>query len=147
RLIRPEASHTLSQQFHLDIRVFPISAPEAQDTLRQGLSQTTRILRVLGRSEANLDRIPPEMRRNPAGLRFVSGMVLLRDVQGTPVGVLEGISPNPFYNQGREGVQVLLRFIWLAGLLFGIALNLFLDRWVLSRVASLSGQLREVKGD
>ncbi|NMF60454.1 sensor domain-containing diguanylate cyclase [Pseudanabaena yagii] len=79
--------------------------------------------------------------------KFQAGYILLRDIKGEPIAVLQSISPKPFATQGEEGVKILLLFVWLTVLVFGITSNLLLDRWVLSRISHLSKQLKEVKAD
>jgi diguanylate cyclase (GGDEF)-like protein len=79
--------------------------------------------------------------------KFLAGYALLRDVKGQPVAVLQAISPKPFLTYGEEGVKILLVFLWVMVLIFGIVHNLLLDRWVLSRISSLSHQLKLVKAD
>lgn len=78
---------------------------------------------------------------------FLAGYLLLHDVRGEPVAVLQAISPKPFVRRGEEGVKTLLAFLWVTVLAFGIALNLLLDRWVLARISNLSRQLKLVKED
>ncbi|WP_019499711.1 diguanylate cyclase domain-containing protein [Pseudanabaena sp. PCC 6802] len=79
--------------------------------------------------------------------KFQVGYILLRDVKGEPIAVLQAISPKPFVAQGEEGVKILLIFLWVIVPIFGIALNLLLDRWVLARISNLSRQVRDVKAD
>lgn len=90
--------------------------------------------------------LPPSIRTVNGDVQYLALYLLLKDVSGHPLGVIRAISPNPFYAAGKEGVRILTAFICLTGLAFGISLNLLLDRWVLSRVSSLGGQLRTVQG-
>lgn len=109
-------------------------------------------------SNADRDRLPsPQISKSqvkteknlfPKGAtKFQVGYILLRDVKGEPIAVLQAISPKPFVAQGEEGVKILLLFLWVTVPIFGLVLNLLLDRWVLARISNLSRQLKEVKAD
>jgi diguanylate cyclase (GGDEF)-like protein len=103
--------------------------------------------RPLGRKRENRPQTLPPHRSSHKLPPFHAGYAVLRDPSGKPVRVLQAISPKPFTIEGEEGVKTLQMFLWGAGLLFGVVLNLLLDRWVLARLSDLSRQLKLVKAD
>jgi signal transduction histidine kinase/serine phosphatase RsbU (regulator of sigma subunit)/DNA-binding NarL/FixJ family response regulator/anti-sigma regulatory factor (Ser/Thr protein kinase) len=137
----------LGRRAHIDTYLLPLTAPEVPDELRNPATGTVRVVRDLSADQSRPSRTPPNGRPQQREATMLANYALLRDVHGKPVAVLETIAPNPFVQRGAEGSRTLIGFIWTAGLAFGVVLNLLLDRWVISRVSSLSGQLRQVQGD
>jgi len=74
----------------------------------------------------------------------IVGVTVLNDLGGMPALVLTAYLPRNLYWQGRDGLQLFIFFLLLAGLLCGLGAMLLLDRLVLKRLAGLSRSMQEI---
>jgi len=74
----------------------------------------------------------------PLGSRTVAGYLLVADLDRKPALILKLELPRAVYSQGTATVLYLILWIFAAGLVFGGAMYLLLDRVVLSRLDRLS---------
>jgi diguanylate cyclase (GGDEF)-like protein len=152
--LNPNQLKSLGDRTLLKLRLLPIEDPEVPEQLKNFQTGNLRVIKdytpkpdLQFKSPTKSDAKPAQNLFPPEETKFIAGYVLLRDISGKPIAVLQAVSPKPFATQGEEGVKILILFLWLAVLIFGITLNLLLDRWVLSRISNLSLQLKEVKAD
>jgi len=68
----------------------------------------------------------------------------LRDIHGRPAALLRVDMPRDLERRGDEVVRYNAMSIILAGLIFGVGILLLLERRVLSRIESLTGQVRSL---
>lgn len=68
----------------------------------------------------------------------------LRDVNGRPAALLRVDMPRDLEQRGDEVVRYNAMSVILAGMIFGVGIMLLLERRVMSRIESLSGQVQAV---
>lgn len=75
---------------------------------------------------------------------IVAGRTTVSDIYGNPVMTLEIRKARSLYGQGRITLTYLLLSLTMIGLLFGLLVELILDRYVLNRLAHLSRDAGEI---
>ena len=80
----------------------------------------------------------------PIDEKTMGGHSALRDLYGQPSLLLSMQKPREIYRQGLQGVGQLQNVILIAGLLFGAVIVFVLERFVLSRLVSLSAEVAEI---
>lgn len=152
--LNPNQLKSLGDRTLLKLHLLPIEDPEVPEQLKNPQIENLRIIKeytpkpdLQFKAPTKSEAKPEQNLFPPEETKFIAGYILLRDINGKPIAVLQAVSPKPFATQGEEGVKILILFLWLAVLIFGITLNLLLDRWVLSRISNLSHQLKEIKAD
>jgi diguanylate cyclase (GGDEF)-like protein len=144
--LRSARLQELGDRTLLILHLLPVDDPEVPVQLRKHQSGNLRAIEdYIPKSDQEISSSVKQ--RFPKGTEFLAGYALFQDVTGKPIAVLQAISPKPFAVQGEEGVKFLLIFLWVTVLIFSLALNLLLDRWVLVRIDRLSRQLKQVKAD
>ncbi|MBI2411637.1 MAG: EAL domain-containing protein [Deltaproteobacteria bacterium] len=73
----------------------------------------------------------------PVDSRTVEGFGVVRDIYGTPAGILRIELPRDIYNQGKAGVSYFIIYLIVAALVAAIAIMAILEKKVLSRLKSL----------
>jgi signal transduction histidine kinase/sensor domain CHASE-containing protein/CheY-like chemotaxis protein len=73
----------------------------------------------------------------------------LHDIYGNPVAILRVLLPRKIYRQGQTSSLQFLLLLIAAGLVFGAVTMYLLERFVISRVADLSGSITAIgaRGD
>ena len=97
----------------------------------------------LDAAESSLSKEKPVLIR-PLSADSIAGYALISDVHGDPAVVLRLAMPRDIYQQGQATIYSLSLFILFSGLLFVAMTMLLLDRIVLSRVAQLSSNVRNI---
>ena len=82
----------------------------------------------------------------PVSEESVAGYAAIKDIAGTPSLILRAEMPRSIYRQGRVTFMTFIIFILVAGLFFGGATLLFLERTLLFRLARLSGEVSRIGG-
>lgn len=152
--LNPNQMKILGDRTLLKLKFLTIEDPEVPDRLKSSQSGNARAIMdytpkpdLQFKAQTKSDGKPETNLFPPEETKFIAGYLLLRDINGKPIAVLQAISPKPFAMQGEEGVKILILFVWIIVLAFGITLNLLLDRWVLTRISNLSRQVKEIKAD
>jgi len=87
--------------------------------------------------------VPPLVIR-PVSDNTVAGYALLWDIYGNPVLTLRITEPRDLYRQGTSTIFQFIMILLLTEMLFGFVMIFFLDRFVLSRINTLSSQVRRI---
>lgn len=74
----------------------------------------------------------------------VSGYALLRDIAGEPALVLAVDMPRSIHQQGRLLEQTMVGSLTTIGLIFGLAMLYFVERFILSRVTGLGQEIAQL---
>jgi sensor domain CHASE-containing protein len=80
----------------------------------------------------------------PQSQDSIRGYALIHDVYGNDALVLSITQPRDIYAQGVRTTFEFIAVILISGLFLGIVILLFIDRFVLSRIGTLSGQIYEI---
>ena len=83
----------------------------------------------------------------PLENNLIGGYTLVRDINGQDAFVLELVQPRDIYQQGLATIQQFIFIVLAACALFGIAMLVFLDRFVLSRIGAISLQVHAIGRD
>ncbi|MBU1740751.1 MAG: HAMP domain-containing protein, partial [Proteobacteria bacterium] len=78
------------------------------------------------------------------GGEFTTGYALLKDVKGRPVALIEVVTPRDIWLQGRRTVVYLLVFFSGTGVLVCLMMLLFLNNFLVARVAKLGRDLTRI---
>jgi signal transduction histidine kinase len=81
------------------------------------------------------------------GDRFTTGYALLKDVKGRPAALLEIRTPRDIWRQGLRTVVYLLVFFSGTGVLVCLMMLIFLNNFLVSRVAKLGRELARIGRD
>jgi len=79
--------------------------------------------------------------------RTIAGYTVIRDINKNDAFILSIIQPRTIYTQGIDTTLQFIAIILAAGLVLGIVILIFLDRFVLSRIGALSLQVQEIGGN
>lgn len=71
----------------------------------------------------------------------VGGFVLLRDIAGEPALVLSVAMPRSIHHQGRLLERAVVGSLVAIGIMFGVAMLYFVERFILSRVTDLGAEI------
>jgi signal transduction histidine kinase len=115
------------------------------------LSRETRLSLSLSAAGAGLME-DFEMAKQPTLVRLVgaeaiAGYLLVKDLQNQPALILKVELPRTIYAQGKKTELYLMLWILAAGVVFGAAIFLLLDRTVLWRLARLSQAVEAIGRD
>ena len=69
---------------------------------------------------------------------LIAGYTIVRDIYGQPALIVRVALPRPIYQQGQVSTRYQLASLLVAGVVFGIAALVLLERLVLARLAQLS---------
>ena len=86
-------------------------------------------------------RTGAEVVTRPEGESMVGGYILLDDISNTPALVLRILDFRSIYLQGQDMLRYFLGVISAAILIFGVAIEILLERAVLRRIKSLSARV------
>ncbi len=78
----------------------------------------------------------------PVNISYVAGYAVIHDIYGSDAFVIETIQPRDIYSQGVTSTIQYIVIILGAFAVLGVAVLLMIDQFVLSRVGSLSRQVR-----
>ncbi|OPY38246.1 MAG: sensory histidine kinase AtoS [Methanoregula sp. PtaU1.Bin051] len=85
----------------------------------------------------------PEIVRSVSG-DAIAGYALVSDIYGNDAFVLQITQPRDIYRQGLLTTFQFILIILGAGLIFGLVILYFMDRYVLSRIGALGSQVRAI---
>jgi PAS domain S-box-containing protein len=74
----------------------------------------------------------------------IAAYSLLRDIYGQPAMILRADMPRTVYREGERSLKVFFLFLGLAGLVFSITTMVLLERIVLSRLAKLNQEVKQI---
>ena len=80
----------------------------------------------------------------PLGGNTLGTYSLIRDMSGQPVMILKVSIVRDIYEQGKSTTIYFVNLLIIAGLVFGLAILLLLEKTVLSRILHLSGRLNDI---
>ena len=81
---------------------------------------------------------------HPYGSDQLAAYQELADVYGKPAAILRVLLPRTIYQEGQNSLLQFLLLLLAAGLSFGVVTLLMLERFVVSRVASLSDSITQI---
>jgi signal transduction histidine kinase len=81
----------------------------------------------------------------PLSADAVAGYTLLKDIFGNPILILRVDMPRDIYQQGQTTISYFIIFLLIAGLIFGGAMLLLLERIILSRLAALNAEVTSIR--
>jgi PAS domain S-box-containing protein len=74
----------------------------------------------------------------------IAGYVLFRDIYGKPAIVLKAQMPRTIYRQGRLTLLYLAAALTIAGVVFGVVIQLLLETLIVSRLSVLDASVRGI---
>jgi len=80
----------------------------------------------------------------PLSEESIAGYALLEDIYGKPALVLKADMPRSIYGQGQATVNYFILLILAIGLMFSLAILLFLNKFVLSPLSQLSDDVSSI---
>jgi signal transduction histidine kinase len=96
---------------------------------------------------ADFEKAKQSILVHPQGAEAIAGYLLVKDLKNQPALILKVNLPRTIYAQGKRTVLYLMLWIVAAGVVFGVAIFLLLDRTVLSRLARLSQAVEAIGRD
>ncbi|SMC38134.1 HD domain-containing phosphohydrolase [Sporomusa malonica] len=81
---------------------------------------------------------------NPVDENYMAGYTVLSDVYGQPALMLRVLVHRDISHQGQQILNYFVVMLLIAGLVFGVAMLVLLERNVLSRLAKLSGIVEKI---
>jgi PAS domain S-box-containing protein len=82
----------------------------------------------------------------PLGDRFVGGYTAINDIYGKPALILRMDARRAIYQEGRLTLFYIAGTLGIACLVFGIVIELLLDRLLISRLSLLNESVRAISG-
>ena len=80
----------------------------------------------------------------PRSNTILGGYTLLDDIYGNPALILRAEMPRVIYQQGRLSQLYFVGALLLAGVVFGVVVQLLLEKSVISRLSSLNNSVRSI---
>lgn len=77
----------------------------------------------------------------PVDSNWIAGYAIVKDLYGNPAFVIKAKIPRSVYKQGKVSTHYHLMALLAIGLLFGLIIELILEKAVLSRLANLSQRI------
>ena len=84
---------------------------------------------------------------NPLSGDIVEGSSILKDIDGKPILMLKIDMSRDIYKQGQESLLYSFASILIVGIVFGIVILIYLDKFVLSRLTKLSREVGKIDDD
>lgn len=116
----------LSELTLLPVRILPLERPEAPRHLVQ---------RLLGAPSEDFQEIVVLDRNR------VAGYMPVRDITGRPIGLVSVVMPRPIHQQGMIMERANVVALAVAGIIFGLAMLYFTEKYIVSRIAGLGEEL------
>jgi len=82
----------------------------------------------------------------PLNQEYIAGHTLIKDIYGKPGLLLRVDLPREIYTQGKASVRYFIFLLLAAGMIFGVADLLVLEKTVLIRLAKLSDFVKKIGG-
>src|SRR5229473_4827994 len=80
----------------------------------------------------------------PMNEQLLGGYTLLDDIYGNPALILRAEMPRVIYRQGRLSQLYFVAALLIAGVVFGVVVQLLLEKSVISRLSSLNNSVRSI---
>lgn len=84
---------------------------------------------------------------SPLNEDMVEGFSILKDINGKPILMLKIDMPRDIYKQGQKSLLYSFISILIVGIVFGVVILLYLDKFVLSRLTKLSVKVSKIGND
>lgn len=135
----------LSSLAQLPLELQPYSKADLPADFRMAISQfpqsSSPFIQREGKEALTIDAPTYIM---PLGSNMLGTFSLIRDLSGQPVLILKVTIVREIYDQGKSTIFYFLNLLIIAGLVFGLAILLLLEKTVLSRILHLSGRLNDI---
>ncbi|MDP3395186.1 MAG: CHASE4 domain-containing protein [Methanoregula sp.] len=135
----------LSSLAQLPLELQPYSKADLPADFRMAISQFPQsslpFLQREGKEALTIDAPTYIM---PVGSNMLGTFSLIRDLSGQPVLILKVSIVRDIYDQGKSTILYFLNLLIIAGLVFGLAILLLLEKTVLSRILHLSWRLNDI---
>lgn len=128
RYIDDEFIAELAEQTQLDLTLYPVGAKALPADVTAAMDELVDQENVV----------------TPLNEDTIAGYATLKDVFGQPALTLRVTTPRTIYQQGLDSITLLILSLVSVGLVFSIAVLLFLEKSVLSRLFQLSGRVRTI---
>src|SRR5439155_13039851 len=125
-----EEVRDLTSRTRLSVSLFDVGSPHLPPECSDALHQLT-------------DREPVAVR--PLDGQTVIGATRIPDIFGHPLLLMRVAEPRSVYRAGVQNVAVVAALIALAAGVFSVMAVLMLERFVLSRLTSLTTQVQRIK--
>jgi PAS domain S-box-containing protein len=80
----------------------------------------------------------------PLDMNVIAGYVLISDIYENPILIMKFSMSRDFYAQGRASVVYVVFALAAVGMMFGGVINLLLEKFVLSRLSKLEGEVGKI---
>jgi len=129
RYFGPEEIATVEQDAHLPIRITSLDNPDETDA---------PVIAYLNQPEAT-----------PVATRIlnettISGFTVIHSIDGRPILLLEVLTPRHLNTQATSSMRVILVLFLITGIMFVIATELLLNRYILPHLSMLDTSLKEI---
>ena len=135
----------LSSLVQLPLELQPYSNADQPLDFRKAISQfpqsSSPYIQRAGKEAITIDAPTYIM---PLGSNLLGTYSLIRDLSGQPVLVLKTSIVRDIYDQGKSTTYYFVILLIIAGLVFGLAILLLLEKTVISRILHLSGRLNDI---
>ncbi len=81
---------------------------------------------------------------NYKSIKEIEGYTVIRDVDSNPLLLLKIVSPRDTFTEGRNNIYTFFIVVALVGLISCLSLFLIIEKFVLSRIVSLSAKTEEI---
>ena len=120
------------------------------------LAETTQL--SLNIQQINVSQLPTDFQEASSSLsektpivikplteNLIAGYTLVDDVYGEPCLIIKVDLPRSIYQQGNSSVSYFVLLLLTTGITFSIVIMLFLEKTVLSRLAQLNTNIKEIR--
>ncbi|MHC1789924.1 sensor histidine kinase [Solidesulfovibrio sp.] len=128
QMLDADTVRALSELTLLDVRLLPLTGRDLPPGLAGRLAA--------GQGEAREIRV--------LGEGVVGGFVLLRDILDKPALILSVSMPRTIHHQGRLLERAVVGSLVAIGIMFGLTMLYFVERFILSRVTRLGAEITEL---
>ncbi|MFW6359229.1 MAG: adenylate/guanylate cyclase domain-containing protein [Chroococcales cyanobacterium] len=128
----------LEQQTQLSLEAFRLDSPQLTPKLELIGSRLEEIANET--EEPVQDPILTEILNQ----NIIAGYTVLNDIYGQPALLLQVNVPREIYHQGQKALRYLIISLLAVSIVFGVAIMLLLERVVLSRLTTLSHDVKEI---
>ena len=129
RFLSPQDFATISQKAFTQFTVHRADDPRLPEDFQAARKALLRSPRVFIR---------------PQNATTVSGYAMIQDLRGLPALLVRSDLPRDIAGQGRTIILSCVLALLISGALLGVAVNLLLERAVISRLSGLSAEVRRI---
>lgn len=144
--LNPQKIKALAEITQLNLKLYKVNEIQLSADLQAVVSNLQKTETNISSSDlkSGLSIKEAPIKIKPLSSDVMAGYTLLKDIEGKPALLLQVNIPREIYQQGQISLRYLILSLLVVGIIFSAVTLLLLERMVLSRLANLSKNVKQI---